>query len=463
MDQSNQSMKCGLKDRVGLALILLAGMAARLAFYNSIDGAISTSDSPTYVDGAFGLFYHFWLNEYRPPVYPLGIGLMGSMFLWKNLNTSLVLLQVLLSLINVAVVFKLTLEAFGKRVPAYMAALATAVSFRIFSWDFVILSENFAILFATVIAYYMVLYLKYKNVKHLKRLLIFVLLAIFTKPFFLLLPLALLVILFIRQLTAGDLSLRSMVRPLSAGIAAVYLTVFSYCLVNYAQNVYFGITSVGNVNYFGKILQYKMEGLGKNRELIGDIEYAFKVEKPEFKVKGEYLEPWHFVGTYGWTENHYREVGKFAREIILSNPVRYFTESTRLTYQLFVLNSPFKDFIAEYVVERASHPDRFFMGLKKVTGVLDGLYLLLVLGVIELLSLIVLGIKQKKISANFHIITLMLLILYHYFISSFLSYGDYCRLLAPCYPLIYIILCIYLYRPINWTVQTVRGRIRARL
>lgn len=434
------------KKNLVICLILASGLCARFLFYLSIDGAIYTSDSPTYIDGAFSLYYHLWLNEYRPPVYPLGLMAVGILFYWDNMDKGIVILQVFLSLTTILFLYKLLIEAFNSKAIAYVSSFLTAVSFRVFSWDFVVLSENFAIFIVTLVSYYTVRYMKYEKQRDFKRLAALLITAIFTKPFFLLLPLAIFLLLLLRRLFIRDFNFRSFIQKVSLGLSIIYFSVFAYSLVNYAQNVYFGITTVGNVNYLGKVLQYNMEGYGDNEALKEDIKYAFKTEKPEFKVNGKYLEPWHFVGTYGWASGHYMEVGKFAKEIIMRHPVKYIIESTKLTYQLLVLNSPFKDYIAEGALEKAGHTNPVFNSLRSVTENVNLLYILLAVCLLEIIFLPV-RFKQGAFSErNFFTFFLMAIVMYHYVISAFFSYGDYCRLLAPCYPVIYSIIGIYLCR-----------------
>ncbi|MCX7708604.1 MAG: glycosyltransferase family 39 protein [Clostridia bacterium] len=435
-----------LRENIGLMIIIAAGLTARLLFYFSIDGIITTSDSPTYVDAALGLYYHLWLSEYRPPFYPLALVLVGALFTWKSLNISIVVLQIIFSLINIIFVYKLAYEAFEKKTIACLACFLTAVSFRVFSWDFVLLTENLSILIITLITYTVVTYIKYRKRNTFKQLLLLLLAGIFTKPFFLFLPIAVFFIFLIRQSFYHEFEPKHMVKSISTGLAVIYFSVAAYSSVNYAENLFFGISSVGNVNILGKVLQYKMEDLGNNEMLKKDIQYAFNAETPEFKVNGQYLEPWHFIGTYGWARGHYKEVGRFAKEIILKNSTRYILESARLTYRLFVLNSPFKDYIADAAIKKAGHPNRLFMVLRTFTEGVNATYPLLSVCLLEFLLVFILGIRRRISEMHFFAGTLMIIILYHYIISAFLSYGDYCRLLAPCYPLIYTILSLYLVR-----------------
>lgn len=442
-----------------LFLIIFAALTVRLLFYKSIDGAITTSDTVSYAGSAANLFYKLQLDIYRPPIYPVLLILGAVLLSWKNLFTGAIVLQILISLVNIIIVYKLTQELSKRRLMSYCAALITAISFKVYSWDFVILTENLSMLTLTLIAYFLVLFVKSHHSNYLKAINLLLLLSLFLKPFFLALPIVVYTLLCIRYLYLKDFDGKSLIRGLSTGFIVIYLCVIGYSCMNYAQNGFFGISAVGNVNYFGKILQYKMEDRGGNANLKEDIKYAFSVEKPEFKVNGEYLEPWHFIGTYGWAGNYYRDVGSFAREIMLKNPIEYVEKSIKLAYRLFAHNSPFNDYIADAAVIRAGHPDKLMLGIKRMTQVVDSLHIILAAGVIESIFILLSGLRKKNsrfVVSGFPNLIVLSLIIYHYIISAFFSYGDYCRLLVPSYPLIYAVMCIYIYRITAFTAANIK-------
>lgn len=441
-------------------IIIIAGLIIRYSFYNSIDGTITVSDSPTYVDGAMSLYYHLWLNEYRPPVYPLGLMLIGALFTWEKLNIGVIFLQILVSIANIVYAYKLSVEAFKSRFLGYICAFLIAVSFRVYNWDFIILSESFAIFLVTAITYYLIMFLKYNQKKHLKLMVGFTIAAIFNKPFFMVLPIVILAVLILKHFL-GCFDIKRNYKTLIAGMAAIYMSIFLYSALHYAQSSFFGVTSVGNVNLLGKIMQYNMEDLGKNQAIINDIKHALETESPERIVNGKYLEPWHFVGTYGWTQNHYHEVGKFAKDIILRHPVKFTQKSLALAYRLFVHRSPFRDFIADVALIRADRPQQLMTTVRRSTEAIDSLYVLLILCFFEVIYTIIKLLRKREANKeSIWIIPIFAIILYHYIISAFFSYGDYCRLLVPSYSLIYLIICMYLYRLTAFSISLTRRFIR---
>lgn len=430
--------------------VLISGLTVRYLFYRSIDGPILISDSPTYIDGAMSLYYHLTFNEYRPPVYPLMLMILGVTYFWENLGGAIVILQIILSIVCIVYIYKLVDVMFHKNSLSFLAALVVSMSFSIYNWDFMVLTESISIMLVTLISYLLVMYIKYKKPLHMKVLLILLFTSIFTKPFFLLLPVLILFLIgldmfFIKYIYHKPVDIKPF-KTFILGLCTIYLSVFIYSAVNYAENLYFGFSSVGNVNTFGKVLQYGMEEYGSNKELVKDIKTAMRNEKQEYIVNASFLEPWHFVGTYGWNKNHYREVSKFSKEIIMKHPIEYISRSLKLTGELFFFNSPFKDYIALGAITKANHPEPVMLSIKNLTQKFETLYILLFLCLFDMIYLLIFRKKERLQKDGFITFALLSIILYHYFISAFLSYGDYSRLLAPSYTLTYIIICIYIYR-----------------
>lgn len=437
-----------LFENLPLVLILLAGILLRILFWLSIRGPIQISDSETYIGGAKNLLLHLCLDEYRPPVYLLQLLICGILFTWNHLEFSAVILQNILGLVTVVYLYKLVMEAFENRLAAYLAAFFAAVSMTVYCWDFMILTENLSILLVTLVAYYLVMYLRHHNDKYLKILLTLLFICIFTKPFFMLLPVLVLMILGARHLALKGTRFRIHLRSAALGLAAIYISLVLYSGINLAQHSFFGISTVGKVNTFGKILQYGMEGLGSNGRIVNDVKEAFSTSAPQYIVEGKFLEPWHFIGTYNWNTNHYAEIGSFSREIMIKHPIEYSIKSLQLTWQL-LLQSPFKDFIAESEVLKAGHPNKIMQFVRQATTVFDSLYLLIILCGLEMLVLLLFNRKYLFRQNGFLLLSIFLLILYHYLISAFLSYGDYCRLLAPSYPLMYALMAVYISRVVQ--------------
>lgn len=434
--------KNNLPVNLFLLIALILGATVRILFFKSIDGPILISDSETYIGGAKNLLPYLRLDEYRPPIYLLQLALCGLLFTWQNLLTAAVILQSIIGLFTVVILYKLVLEAFENRAAAYISAFSAAISITIYCWDFMLLTENLSIFLVTLLAYYLVLYLKYSNIRHLKILAVIQVVLVFTKPFFLALPILMLLIFTIKQFFTGGFRFNTHFKTALLGLAGIFLSVLIYSGINQFQHSFFGITTVGKVNTFGKILQYGMSEYGDNKKLAGDIREAFSNTPEQYIVEGRFPEPWHFIGSYGWNTGHYSEIGKFARSIMLKKPAEYMFKSVKLTGSLLV-QSPFKDFIAESEIIKAGHPNKIMLAFKKAAQAFDLLYILILLPAVEILFLLIFRREKLLKGKGFLLLGIFLLILYHYLVSAFFSYGDYCRLLAPSYPLIYAVIALY--------------------
>jgi len=422
-----------------MAAIMASGAGIRILLYKSLGKAIEVSDTPTYLDCAMSLYYHLGLSEYRPPVYPLGIMLMGTKYGWANLSRVMPYLQSLIGLANVVIIFKLVHEAFKNRTMSYIVSFMCAIGFSIYNWDLVLLSENFSILFATSIIYNLVLFFNRKVNKYLYFSFFWTFTAIYTKPFFLLFPLVIPVLVAVRYLLLKDIQIKNLLKPLILCISIIYGSIFLYSGLHYAQTGYFGFSSVGNVNLLGKVMQYDMAKYIP--ELEADVEKAMNNENQWLIVDGKFPEPWNFVGKYGYRENHYEEAGKYAKKIILGHPFEFMIKSTGLTFQL-IQENPFKDYIAVNALANSENKSKLLTEIKKITDYFENLYPLILLSVLECIYLIFFAGKSTK-EKMFPFILIVAAVLYHYAIAAFFSYGDYPRLLAPSYCLIYIIMAIY--------------------
>jgi len=436
-----------------MAAIIICGAGVRILFFKSIGKAIEVSDTTTYYDCAMSIYYHLGLNEYRPPIYPLGIMIMAANYGWANIGYVMPYLQSLLGLLNVFVIYLLVNEAFQNRIIAYISSFIAAISFTIYNWDFILLSENFSIFLVTLAAYCLVLFFNRQRVKFLYYSFIISFLAIYTKPFFLMLPILILIFILLRFFMLKDISLYKLIKPLSLCLAVIYGSIVLYSALHYAQTGYFGFSSVGSVNYLGKVMQYNMGGYVP--ELKDDIDRFMANEDAGRLVNGKFPEPWHFVGNYGYIGNHYEKAGQYAKAILVRHPFEFIVKSLGQTVEL-LLKSPFEDYIAINELAISENKSALLVDIKKMTDFFDRAYILVIPAITEMLYLIFFAKKKTK-KILFPIVIIVLIILYHYAVAAFFSYGDYPRLIVPAYPLIYIVMVVYPARLVSYVYERIAG------
>ena len=436
--------------------VLFVGIVIRIVYYLSINqDIIYYSDSWTYLNCAKVMGERFYIDVYRPPVYPLVLLLCALVFSWDRFFIGLIIIQVFLSMISTVLIYKIGLIISNNKPVSLLAALVVNISISTFGWDFMIMSENFSIFLITLITYTLLKYFQTQNIKYLYALAADLLLLVFTKPFFIGLPIFI-IIIFILYYPLNKVKYHS--RPLftfTISICLIYAFVFGYCTLNNKINGFYGITSVSNVNCFGKILQYKMEAYGDNTKLKDDINNAYISTPKDNLVRGEYLEPWGFLGKYGWANNNYFEPGRFSSSIIKNNLILYITNSLQLTANLMIELNPFRDFIAINAIDNNSIYSRFINMASVILSPINSLYFLIPLFLLELLIYIA-AFKISYIKSHIGPLIVLLLILYHYLMSAFFSYGDYCRLLAPSYYLIYLLMIFNLFRILHYLLNVVK-------
>ncbi len=447
-----------------IAFALLLGLIVRALYYIILgQDIVMVSDSWTYLNAAKALEKSFYLDVYRPPVYIVPVLVSGIIFSWEKFYIGVIIFQSLLSMLSTILIYKISLLIMAGRLTGFFTALVVNLSIAAYGWDFMVMTESLSIFFVTLITYLILAYFKEEKKILLYYLLGAVILAIFTKPFFIFLPPVILAIFVLNYLLGHSRKLRVNLKTIAVGCIIIYTLVFGYSVLNFKVNGFLGMTSVSNVNIFGKILQYKMEYLGNNQDLKSDISCAYTTTTKDNLVGGTFLEPWGFLSQYGWGKDNYGSLGKFSKSIILEHPFTYIKESIILSAGLLKNQCPFNDYIALKAIEKRSNIPFFNVidSINRSVDKVNSLYLLILLSLIELLiylaykgwSTIQLRLNSTPEKENHSsrlnkigIITVVVIILYHYLTSAFFSYGDYCRLLAPSYYLIYFLIVYNIFR-----------------
>jgi hypothetical protein len=423
-----------------LILIIILGLTIQLLYYLSIhQKVIMVSDSWTYLNGAKMMQKGFYIDVYRPPVYLLILLLFGTLMTWEKYYIGVILFQVFLSILDSILIYRISNIITNKKSIGLITALMVNLSMSIYGWNFMIMTESLSIFLVTLITFLAIKYFQSPEKAYSIPLIFTLIVAIFTKPFFLFLPILLVIIYLIKYFLIPDLKYKAHFKEIALSLILIYGLVLIYSTINFLQNGYFGITSVSNVNCFGKVLQYQLEDKGSNIKLINDINNAYASTPKDNLISKYYLEPWNFIGKYGWEKNNYSEIGKYSSSIIKKEFLSYTTKSLLLTLKLMIFTDPFKDFIAINHLSYNELPSKVVKSVYNFFSIIGELYFILILVFLVFLSYIFL-LRIDLITKHFNLLIITLLIIYHYLVSAFFSYGDYCRLLAPCYVLLYFLI-----------------------
>lgn len=454
------------KIDVPLLTVIIVGIVVRYLFFISIgQNIIMVSDSWTYLNCAKMLQKTFYLDVYRPPVYPAAILFCGTFLSWEKYYIGIIFIQVIMSILSTILVYKICMFICRSRLIGLLTSLIANISISTYGWDFMLMTENFSIFFVTLLTYLVLKYSRNHKPLYFCSIFIVLLLLIYTKPFFLFMPVLVMLLLILSAKLNG---FKINLTPIITGCMIIYLSVFFYSVLNYKLNGYFGLTSVSNVNCFGKILQYKMEPFGNNTEIKEDIKHAYNNTSKDNLVGGQYLEPWGFLSKYGWGHNNYKDLGDFSYSIIKANPFLFIIKSLSITGHIIFKTCPFRDFIAVNALERSHSGLEFIFILKSLTNAIELLYASIIVFFIYTALIIIYYSIQSFFNYNlfklkrkgtinkdylyshmFGLLTISIIILYHYLVSSFFSYGDYSRLLAPSYYLMYLAMTLSLFYTIK--------------
>ncbi|HBQ64809.1 MAG TPA: hypothetical protein DD727_07810 [Clostridiales bacterium] len=324
---------------------------------------------------------------------------------------------------------------------SFLAAGLAAIHPALVNWDFLILTESLTIFWMILLVWSWLRYTRTfpekspysermpPRVGSLIQIFIFSAFLAFTKPFYLALPGLLLLLLALFAFFNGR-SARAHLLPAGICTLSVYLLMGTYCVVNGVQNNYYGLTGVSGINSFGKILQYRMEDLGEEGQILEQI-------RQETARSGEPPEPAEFAEKYGYDRENYQGIRDFAESIIRKNPLRYMKETLKLIFWTLLDQRALTDYN-----NRVFIVDPWVRGWMKMLGgsVFTYAVLYVLLAAWILLSAGMIACKQSGPRAILARAFLLILVLYQIAMTLAGAHGEYARLIAPVLVVV-LILC----------------------
>lgn len=456
--------KRSIKPTVIISVILfILSLLIRTIYEKTLMNYLLYPDSQEYLDAALS-FAKGRIDMLRMPVYPAFLHIVSLISGYTVGTDSFVIAvtytQRFLSSIGVVFLYHALVafwcpsrscynveESSGRRavkagyiLSAILAAFY-AVSPAVINWDFLILTESLTMFFVSILLWSYFSFLRNRRLRYLIMSFVLSGLLMFIKPFYLFFPVIMLVFSVISCGTAA----RERKRNIIAGIFSVAV-IFSllgwYVLLNGRQNGYYGVTGVGGINSFGKVLQYKMYDLGPEGILKDRINKAVN-------ETGHEPDPLIFGLEYGYDKANFTELSDYAKNIIVHHPIKYLTRT--LIYAIKEIGH--EEVLTDYC-DRVYYKDidkgkgmGMGMGIEKgdiwpqtlfkLMGGLPILNSFYTLYLMILLKLVValLFWKPRVSKARLFIFGI---ILYQLAMSLVGSHGEYGRLMAPAYILIFI-------------------------
>ncbi len=242
-------------------LLLLFTSLTTVLYYLSYPTVDLNADTPTYLSAADRLFAHPYLllDPTRLPGYPLFIALIYALAGQHNL-VAVSDVQAVLFILTALEVYLLALLIFRRPALAFIVALLFGTNPTLLGYSKAIMSEGLAALLLTSLALAIVSFLDRVCLRTLCFITVLLLLLIFTRPEWLLLPLPLFagLCLVVGRRKKGRYFL-PYVLIMSFSLVLIYGCTWIYSEQNAIHNHYYGLTTVSSWNYMGKVLQYDMQ------------------------------------------------------------------------------------------------------------------------------------------------------------------------------------------------------------
>ncbi len=277
--------------------------------------ALQTADTPSYLRVAAGIASRgLFFDQTRTPGYPALLAGIFAVAGRGNLGAVVAVQTVLVALATLQL-YGLALRLVGRPWLAGGVSAFVGMSVYFTNWERVIGTEALATWAVITLFGLFARYLHTGARRWLIALAVWSVVVILIRPFFLYLPLLLLGMLALRAWQGGQWRAQLRGLALAGGLIAGLLC--AYMAANGAVCGYFGLSDVGTVNMFGKVLEYHMEG---------------ETDDPHFAVLQSDLqgylhgsnEPWGFPYHYpAYAVGNYAPLGEYTHAIITRHPLEF--------------------------------------------------------------------------------------------------------------------------------------------
>ena len=294
-----------------LCVVLVACAIGQLATLTQNTSIIQTADTPSYLHVAAGIAHNGLIfDPIRTPGYPALLALIFAIA-GKNNMVAVVAVQSALMVASSLQLYSITTRLLAHRWLASAVASMLALNLYLINWERMIGTETLSLW--TVITLFGI-FLRYVATGRVQWMVAFALwsvVVVLTRPFFVYLPLLLLALLFVRHLRLGIF--RRSWWQFAVGVALAYGLIVGYMAGNAAICGYFGLSDVGSVNLFGKVLEYHMQG-----ESTDPHTAALRRDLTAYLHQSH--DPWGFPYHYpAYSKANYAPLDRFSHAIIVQH------------------------------------------------------------------------------------------------------------------------------------------------
>lgn len=415
------------KLMVSASLVFVFSLAVRILYFINLKEFRLYPDSMEYIRAAYKLS-HFSIDTIRVPLYPVFIQVARHVLPWVELESAVFIFQMIISSAGMSMLFIISMLMFKSYIKAFVVSVTSLLSVSVLNWDFLILTESLSNFLMILLLFLSILFLNKPSSKLAAATFFVCGCLIFIRPFYIALPVLALFGFFVFRKVRAKLNKKLMTVAVLC-FFTVYISVFTYSILNKVQNGYMGISPVGAVNKMGKILQYDMHELGDN----GKIKQFIREEKEA--AGRQDIEPVGFMARYGLDKENYKEADAFAGNIIKKHPLEYLKRTFNFVAgEKFLKYAVFTDYNRDNYIK--AWPEKLFEVLENREAV-NNFKFLFGLILVECVHTLISVIKRRAWGTGWLVVDSI--ILYQVAMSIAGSHAEYHRLVAPVYVLIFLI------------------------
>lgn len=307
------------------ALVALAAMLLTLIFVlNTPQPFIPFHDTQEYVHRAdIILSGGAWVDGMRMPGYPLLLALAFAIS-GKDNYAAAAALEALLFIVTSIEVYGLAFRIWRDIRLATLVGLLFSANVYFYSFFRAILSDGTGAALVVGLALAMVYFLERPDAGRFWLVAALSVAVLMTRPEWALAPLVAFPYLALASWRSG--AGRALLAHMGLALALIYGIVVGYMALNGYVNGYFGLTDTANINLYGKITQYGMQGQAP-------ANYAHISAATEVFTRRGLIDPWSIYWRNRALAGHnFTHMGAYARAIILSHPVEYMQRSIPVAF-----------------------------------------------------------------------------------------------------------------------------------
>lgn len=430
-----------------ILFILIIGTGTRLIFFRDIKPIqFLQNDSYSYIRAAIDMENkHIWVHPHRTPLYPFFLKYTFSIFggLSANINSPqfvksaelTVYVQSVIGILTLIFIYFLSHKVLQNELFTVIFCFFISINPIIIFWERHILPESLTLSWVIFMSYFSLHTIERASFKKLFILSSLFIIGILLRPIYIFIsPLILLLVMI------NNRSMDVIIKSIFSFVFVIFVIV-NYIFINWIYYNYLGISNIGGINMLGLAIKYHLKADKINGFNILMSEYT-----KYLSISDKDPTPYKFMeinrGMFSASQNgnlaNFNQLDSFTRNLILTNFWEYIQKSIISIPSNLFEESLFPYFRNNYIYQYL----KFWLFINTI----QQLYLFIFLITYPLLFLY--RIINKRIINTRHVV-IEFVIYYQLFMSLFVSYTGYYRLLFPVLPISFLLISNQILKFIN--------------